>query len=237
LFNTNTFYFTPVVTGELGGEGDAIWRGLDKRVVKDTKAFRAILPDPLTLAELSEDHYYGTTEKLMYAYAEILHQEVRSLEGKGVVYVQLSSPSLAARFRGEPFGPDLLSQLGEALRIVVRGTSLRTGFHTLFGDASRLLPLLFDVVPTDDIGFDLSETAPESLVPSNKGIIAGVSDGRTTYLEPVSQLKTKVESLSEATGSKRITLSPSCDLRFIPRVWADQKLKVLGSLKDKLVAN
>ena len=47
----------------------------------------------------------------------------------------------------------------------------------------------------------------------------------------------QVEIVSEKTGSNRITLSPSCDLRYIPRSTADEKLRVLSRLREKLVAS
>jgi 5-methyltetrahydropteroyltriglutamate--homocysteine methyltransferase len=237
-FNTNTFYFTPVVKGELNGDGNAVWKRIDRRLVKRGEPpFRAVLPDPLTLAELSEDRYYGGVEKLMFAFADkVLSREVRSLDRNGIKYVQFSSPSLVARFRDRPVSNALLGQLGEALRTTIKGTSLRTGFHTFFGDASPYFPSLFDVIPTDDIGLDFTQTDPDDLVSTRKGIIAGISDGRTTYLEGVGDLIEKVELVTQKTGTKRITLSPSCDLRFIPRTTADEKLRVLSSLKGRLVA-
>ena len=234
-FNTNTFYYTPLVKGELESDGDSIWKKIDKQLVNGGLPYRAILPDPLTLAELSEDQFYGSVEKLLLAFADVLHSEVRSLDRNGVKYVQFSSPALVARFRGKPISKELLGQLGEALRTIIKGTSLRTGFHTFFGDASPYFEWLFDEIPTDDIGFDFTETDPSTMVHSKKGIIAGISDGRTTYLESVQELLEKVEAISEKTGSKRITLSPSCDLRHIPRTSADEKLRVLGELKGKLV--
>ncbi len=236
-FNTNTFYYTPVVKGELESDGNAIWKRIDGRLASGGSPYRVILPDPLTLAELSDDRFYGSTEKLLYAFAGVLSREVHSLDKNGVKYVQFSSPALVARFRDKPISDELLGQLGEAIRTIIKGTSLRTGFHTFFGDASPYFQSLFDAIPTDDIGLDFTETDPNALVHSRKGIIAGISDGRTTYLESVQELLEKVKVLSEKTGSKRITLSPSCDMRYIPRTSADEKLRVLGRLREELVAS
>src|SRR5690349_3430732 len=80
-FNTNTFYFTPVVKGELEGNGSVLVKNIDGRLLRRSRVFRMILPDPLTLAELSEDRFYGSTEKLMFAFADkVLNGEVRSLD-------------------------------------------------------------------------------------------------------------------------------------------------------------
>jgi len=38
----------------------------------------------------------------------------------------------------------------------------------------------------------------------------------------------------ERTGTKRLTISPSADLRYIPRVSADEKLELLGRLRARI---
>jgi 5-methyltetrahydropteroyltriglutamate--homocysteine methyltransferase len=232
-YNTNTFYQTPIVNGEIASNGHAIWSKIERRFVHRGK-FRIALPDPLTFSELAEDTHYRDPEKVLFAYAEALNGEIRTLEKNGVDYVQFSSPALVARFSGGPLNKDRLQQLGEAIRTSTRGTSIHTGFQTFFGDASPYLPEIFDAIPTEEIGFDFTQTDPEALTSTNKGIIAGVADSRSTYLESVDELREKVERVVEKTGSGSITLAPSSDLRFIPRVSADEKLKRLGALKKTL---
>jgi 5-methyltetrahydropteroyltriglutamate--homocysteine methyltransferase len=232
-YNTNTFYQTPLVNGEISSSGHAIWSKMERRFVHDGN-FRIALPDPLTFSELAEDSHYHDQEKVLFAYAESLNAEIRTLEKNGVEYVQFSSPALVARFRGKPVSMDRLKQVGEAIRTATKGVSIRTGFHTFFGDASPYIPEIFDAIPTSDIGFDFTQTDPETLTGTKKGIIAGVADARSTYLEGVEELKEKVERVADKTGSKSITIAPSSDLRYIPRVSADEKLRQLGALKKTL---
>jgi methionine synthase II (cobalamin-independent) len=237
-YNTNTFYYAPIIEGDISSDGKSIWKKVERRFVK-TGRFRVAIPDPLTFSELAEDRHYNTGgrgggERVLFAYADALNSELRTLERYGVSYVQFSCPALVARFREEPISTDRLAQLGEAIRASKKGTSIRTGFHTFFGDASPYLPGIFDAIPTDDIGFDFTQTDPASLSPTGKGIIAGVADSRTTYLEGVDELRDRVGAVIEKTGSRRITLAPSSDLRYIPRVSADEKLKRLGELKGEL---
>lgn len=234
-FNTNTFYYAPMIEGDISTDGKALWKKVEHRFVKGGK-FRLAVPDPLTFAELAEDHHYKRRDKVLFAYAEALNAELRTLAGNGVAYIQFSSPALVARFRTGPIPKEGLEQLGEALRVAKRGVSARTGFHIFFGDASPYLPHLFDVIPTDDIGFDFSQTDPESLSKTKMGIIAGVADARTTYLESLEELGERVTRIVEKTGSKRVTLAPTSDLRYIPRVSADEKVRRLGALKQELRA-
>jgi 5-methyltetrahydropteroyltriglutamate--homocysteine methyltransferase len=237
-YNTNTFYYTPIIKDEIRSDGKVILRRIEKRRLNGGTSFKVILPDPLTFAELADDRFYGNKEKLLFAFADnVLKEEVRHLGKNGVKYIQFSSPGLVARFREAPLSKDGLKQAGEAVRASLRGSSVRSGFHTFFGDASPYIPELFDAIPTDDIGFDFSQTDPESLSPSRKGIIAGVADGRSSYLESVKEMESKVGVIEERSGSKVITLSPSCDLRYVPRAVADAKLKRLSKLKEKLEDN
>jgi methionine synthase II (cobalamin-independent) len=232
-YNTNTFYYTPIVTGAISSDGDAVWKRVEKRFAKKGN-LRVAIPDPLTFSDLAEDEHYHDHEKLLFAFAEVLNGELRNLQKNGVAYVQFSSPALVARFRKKSITKDHLSQLGEAIRVAKKGVSLRTGFHTIFGDASHYVPDIFDVIGTDDVGFDFTQTDPESLSATSKGIIAGVADSRSTYLEGIDELKAIVDQVVDKTGSKKVTLAPSSDLRFIPRVSADQKLRGLATLKQEL---
>jgi 5-methyltetrahydropteroyltriglutamate--homocysteine methyltransferase len=234
-YNTNTFYYTPIITGPISSNGNAIWSKVEQRFAKRGK-LRVVIPDPLTFSELAEDQHYGSREKLLFAYADALNGELRELERNGASYVQFSSPALVARFRQKPVSKEGLGQLGEAIRSATKRVSLKTGFHTIFGDASHYIPGIFDAIHTDDIGFDFTQTDPDSLTPTGKGIIAGIADARTTYLESVEELRGKVEQVVDKTGSKKVTIAPSSDLRYIPRVSADEKLRRLGALKLELGA-
>ena len=149
-------------------------------------------------------------------------------------YVQFSAPSLVYRLKQKPFTSAGLKQLSEAVRSALKGVSMRSGFYPFFGDASPYLPGLLDEMPTDDVGLDMTQTDDSSLSRTSKGIIAGIVDSRSTYLEDVGSLASRVEDVVERTGTKRLTLSPSADLRYIPRVSADEKLELLGSLRARV---
>lgn len=233
-FNTNTFFFTPIVKGPIASDGKVLSRSIDGRFAGHGGGLKLILPDPLTFSELAEDRHYASKEKLQFAYADALSKELRGIASAGVKYVQFSSPSLVYRLKRRPISKGELKQLCEALRSALKGVSLVSGFYPFFGDASRYLPDLFDLVPTDDLGLDLTQTDESSLSKTRKGIIAGLVDSRTTYLEDVDSLAARVEEVEEMTGSKRVTLAPSADLRYIPRASADQKLALLGKLRSRL---
>ncbi len=233
-FNTNTFFYIPVVTGPISSDGKVLSRAIERRFVDHGSSLKIILPDPLTFSELAEDRHYGSKEKLLFAYSDAVRRELKALSSVGVKYVQFSAPSLVYRLKQKPFSSAALKQLGEAVRNALRGVSLRSGFYASFGDASPYLPDLFDAIPTDDVGVDLTQTDDSLLSKTSKGFIAGIVDSRTTYLESIASLKSRAEAVAERTGAKTLTLAPSADLRYIPRVSADEKLELLGRLKAKL---
>ncbi len=231
-FNTNTFFFTPIVKGAISSDGKVLTKTIERRFV-DHSNFKIIIPDPLTFAELADDRHYKSKERLLFAYSDALNGELRSLSAVGVRYVQFSAPSLVYRLKQKPFSRESLKQLGEAVRNALKGVSARSGFYPFFGDASPYLPDLFDVIPTDDVGVDLTQTDESSLGATKKGLIAGIVDSRTTYIEDVAALASRIQVVVERTGTKTLTVAPSADLRFIPRVSADEKLVLLGRVRDK----
>jgi methionine synthase II (cobalamin-independent) len=233
-FNTNTFFFTPIVTGPISSDGRVFSKIIGKALSRGVSSLKIILPDPLTFAELAEDRHFSNREKLQFAYSEAIAKELRELASHGVKYVQFSSPSLVYRLKQKPISKSDLKQLGEAVRTALKGVSMISGFYPFFGDASPYLPDLFDVVPTDEIGIDLTQTDDSSLAPTSKGVIAGIVDSRTTYLEDVEALASRVEEVRDRTGTKRLTLAPSAGLRYIPRSSADEKLELLGRLRSKV---
>ena len=200
-YNTNTFYHAPIVDGPISSDGQ---RDLEQGRAKVRPGRR--VPHCASLTRSPSRSWRRTItidnrEKVMFAYAEALNEELRTLEKNGVSYVQFSSPALVARFREKTARQGRAETAGGGDQDERRRDApLRTGFHTFFGDASPYLPEIFDSIPTDDIGFDFTQTDPESLSATKKGIIAGVADARTTYLESVEELRAKVEQVARQDG-------------------------------------
>jgi methionine synthase II (cobalamin-independent) len=229
-FSTNTFYFVPVVTAEIESRGGGFLVGA---LGRKGERLKVILPDPLTFADCSDDEHYLSREKLIFAYCDgILAPELAGLSKQGVGYVQFSAPSLVARARNREVPRDELRQVGEGLRSALRGTSFQTGYHTYFGDAAPCFQNMIDLIPTDDVGVDLTETDSTKLEPGAKGLIAGVADSRSSYIETGRDLIKRLGPLLDKFPS--ITIAPSCDLQYVPRTVADAKLEILAQTMRRL---
>lgn len=239
-FNTNTFYYVPVIEGPIRARDELLDDGrplLDSSVISGGRG-KVVLPDPLTFADCSDNTFYPNREKLMFEYCDqVLRPVLESLSKAGVKYVQFSAPALVARFRQERAKHDEISVVGEGLRSSVKGLNLTSGYHTFFGDASPYLPDLVDLIRTDDLGIDFTETDPQSLgrgFGGRRGLIAGIANARSSYVESPRELARIVSRLAECRF-RRIILAPSADLRHVPRTIADKKTESIAKAKELVV--
>lgn len=233
-FNTNTFYYVPVIYKKPINDSKVLINSISKEILKKGNG-KIIVPDPLTFAECSENLIGMNKEEIMYLYAQdILNKDLVELQKQGIKYVQFSSPSLTARFRQEKVNRDTLNQLGESIKLALRKTTLRSGFYSYFGDGSNYIPEIYDFIPTNDIGFDLTETDYEKIDGTERCFIAGIVNSRTSYIEREKELLKVVEKLVDKF--KELILCPSSDLQYIPRKFADEKLKLISKLRDKINA-
>jgi methionine synthase II (cobalamin-independent) len=236
-FNTNTFYYVPVVKGPIHADEEFLSGKLDRAVLSSGRA-KISLPDPLTFVDCSDNTHYPSREELIFAYCDhILRPGLEGLSKAGVTSVQFSAPALVARFRQERVKKEDISAVGEGLRSSLRGLGLDAGYYAFFGDASPYLQDLFDLIPTDELGFDFTETDPDAVSElggsNHRGLIVGIADARSSYVETPAELAEAVSRVPD--GFRRITLAPSADLRYLPRSVADKKLESIASARELLL--
>jgi 5-methyltetrahydropteroyltriglutamate--homocysteine methyltransferase len=236
-FNNNTFYRKPVVTGELSWK-----RGAGK--IADTEhlprnlPWKAILPAPYTLAQLSEDNFYKDKTELSLKYARVLRVQIQSLVKQGFNYIQLSDPALVYRPRAAQIPQNEVSIANEALKLAVGGVSARTCLQAFFGDFCQILPEALDF-PVDDLGIDLHETDIDRLkgYKFGKGVALGLVDSRVSLVENdgelVASAKKIIKSIEDA-GESTFFVCPNCDLEFLPWERALEKMKVVSRVTKRL---
>lgn len=237
-FNNNVFYRRPIIV-------DAIRR---KRSIFEEATYighlpknfywKAILPAPNTFAQLSENQFYKNKTELMFKYAEILKEEIKSLTKLGFQYVQLSDPALVY----EPIATSISriesDCISEALRIAVEGTSIKTCVQTFFGDFCQILPEAIDF-PVDHLGIDLYETDFEKLKEYSfeKGVALGLIDSRNSLVEDPNELAKVTKELVESIYPSKmgeVLVCPNCDLEFLPWERAHEKMEVIHNVTNRL---
>src|SRR5207302_8133757 len=96
-------------------------RGATQRKIKYT------LPGPMTMVDTLYDAYYGSREKLAWAFAEILNDEARAIEAAGVDIIQFDEPAFNVYF-------DEVRDWGiAALEGAAQGLRCTTAVHICYG--------------------------------------------------------------------------------------------------------
>ncbi|MEM3597025.1 MAG: hypothetical protein QXJ53_02705 [Candidatus Bathyarchaeia archaeon] len=240
-FNNNTFYRKPIVSGELQRKRDIIIKIVNMKCLPRNVPWKAVLPAPYTLTKLSENNFYKGATELMFRYAEILRDEIRSLAENGFKYIQLSDPALVYNPLKEPISKDILVDVSNALELAVKGVTARVCLQTFFGDFTQILPEALDF-PVDDLGIDMYEVSLEKLKEYpfiDKGVALGIIDARSSLVEDERELAMVARELIEAIYPSKVRdvfICPNCDLEFLPWERAEEKMRVMANVAKRLQA-
>jgi 5-methyltetrahydropteroyltriglutamate--homocysteine methyltransferase len=231
FFDNNTYYRRPVCVAKVEWRGPTSIEDFKFATSVTDGTVKAVIPGPVTFAHLSLDEYYSDHERFAVAIAEVLAQEAFELEAAGATLIQIDEPSLL----GAPEDLDLAKR---CLDIVTRELKeAETIVATYFGDAKRLGAEIYDL-PVTGIGLDLI-AGPENealldAYPEGKKMQLGIVDARNTRLEPVDDLARIIERYATKVGPRRLRVSPSAGLEYLPRDKARAKLERLTEAARKV---
>jgi 5-methyltetrahydropteroyltriglutamate--homocysteine methyltransferase len=189
-----------------------------------SKPVKVPITGPYTLASWSFNEAYEDDAELAYALADLVNAEIEALVDAGARYVQIDEPALATT-------PDDHAIVGECLDRIVAGVpdEVRIGLHVCYGDYSRIYPELleypideFDVELCND-GYDQIDvfTDPEFTT----DLALGVVDVHSTDVEPVAEIKENIKQGFEVVPPERLTVSPDCGVKLLPREVAYRKIE------------
>jgi 5-methyltetrahydropteroyltriglutamate--homocysteine methyltransferase len=191
-----------------------------------TRPVKVPITGPYTLANWSFNEVYENEEELTYQLADLVNQEIERLVEAGARYIQIDEPALATT-------PDDHAIVGEALeRIVVDlPEEVRIGLHVCYGDYSRIYPEVLEY-PIDELDIEQANagygqmdvfTDPEF----TKDLALGVVDAHTAEVEPVDEIKENILEGLKVVPPERLTISPDCGLKLLPRDVAYGKMENL----------
>jgi 5-methyltetrahydropteroyltriglutamate--homocysteine methyltransferase len=221
FFDNNVYYRRPVVKSSLAFKDRSTVEEFRFLKQNSTKKAKAVIVGPFTFAKLSKDEYYHDIDRLTLDLARILKKEAKRLEEAGAEFIQIDEPSLC-------FSPEKIDLVSQATSFVTEGLKAKTFLHLYFGSIKSLIPRLFDF-PVDGIGIDVV-SRPENLNlildrSFDKDLVLGCLDARNTKLEEEKQLFKLFEKVTQEVSSRRLYISPSCGLEFLPHETALAKLK------------
>jgi 5-methyltetrahydropteroyltriglutamate--homocysteine methyltransferase len=178
---------------------------------------------PYTLARWSFNEAYDSEEALAYELADLVNEEVERLVDAGARYIQIDEPALATT-------PDDHAVVGESLERIVSGISddVRIGLHVCYGDYSRIYPEINEF-PIDEFDIELCNDGYDQIdvfkQPSLKPDLAlGVVDAHDGNVESVSEIKQNIKRGLEVVPASKLTISPDCGLKLLPREVAYKKM-------------
>jgi 5-methyltetrahydropteroyltriglutamate--homocysteine methyltransferase len=147
---------------------------------------------PYTLANWAFDEHYGDKEALAYDLADLVNEEIEKLVEAGARYIQIDEPALATT-------PDDHAIVGGCLERIVDGVpdEVRVGLHVCYGDYEQI-----DVFADGEFVPDLA---------------LGVVDAHTAEVESVEQIKENIRQGLKVVPPEKLTISPDCGLKLLPR--------------------
>jgi 5-methyltetrahydropteroyltriglutamate--homocysteine methyltransferase len=177
---------------------------------------------PYTLASWSFDEVYGDEADLAYELADLVNREVEALVEAGARYVQIDEPALATT-------PDDHAVVGECLDRIVAGLpdDVRVGLHVCYGDYSRIYPEILEF-PVDEFDVELCNDGYDGIdvftdPPFTADLALGVVDAHAAEVESVPEIKSNIRQGLRVVPPERLTVSPDCGLKLLPREIARRK--------------
>jgi 5-methyltetrahydropteroyltriglutamate--homocysteine methyltransferase len=218
-FDTNTFFREPELLGSLP-------KGRPDGVIADVSVPRprvTTLPSPYMFSRAA--HTDQDRNRLMVELAErVLRPAIDAAVAAGAKLIHLEDPWLG--YSG--IARDDWAPLGEALQILHRDLEATLAFHVYFGDAAPHIDELLKL-PVDAIGVDLVQTDVKALGSGwNKGLVAGVINGRSSILESPKDLVDVARHLADTVRPRNLYLTSNCELGYLPTGGAEQKVQRLG---------
>ena len=224
-FDTNSFFREPELEGKIqtvkNPEGIVAAASVPRPRV-------ATLPSPYMFSRAA--HTDQDRNHLMVELAQrVLRPAVDVAVAGGAELVHLEDPWLGYfGIKQEDWAP-----LGEALQALHHNLKATLAFHVYFGDAGPHIAEL-QQLPVDAIGVDLTETDVAELGSGwDKGLVAGVIDGRSSILESLDNTIEVARHLADTVRPRNLYLTSNCELSYLPTVVADQKVMRLGEAARK----
>jgi 5-methyltetrahydropteroyltriglutamate--homocysteine methyltransferase len=187
------------------------------------KPVKVPITGPYTLANWSFDEHYGDTETLAYELADLVNEEIEKLVDSGARYIQIDEPALATT-------PDDHAIVGGCLERIADDVpdDVRLGLHVCYGDYSRIYPEILDY-PVEEYDVELANNDFDQLGvftehEFTKDFALGVVDAHVAEVESVEEIKRNIQKGLEVVPPERLTVSPDCGLKLLPREVAYQKM-------------
>ena len=220
----HNYFDKPSVAGEVAYDDPWLVDEFEFTTGVTSRPVKVPITGPYTLASWSFNEYYDSEAELAYELADLVNIEIERLVDAGCRYIQIDEPALATT-------PDDHAIVGECLEHIADGVpeDVRLGLHVCYGDYSRIYPEMLEY-PVHEYDLELANGDYEQLDvftehEFTKDIALGVVDVHTTDVEPVERIKRNIKKGFEVVPPERLTVSPDCGVKLLPRDVAYAKME------------
>ncbi len=201
------------------------------------------LPGPMTICDTIADAHYGKRADMAMAFAGLLNEEARELEGLGVDMIQFDEPAFNV------FMDDVKEWGIAALHGAIDGLACTTAVHICYGygiieniewkktlgDEWRQYEEIFPAINESRIGQVSLECAnskvPLSLIGllKDKEVMVGAVDVASLEVESAEEVAATIRGAMRYVGPERMYPCTNCGMAPLPRHVAAGKLKALAA--------
>jgi 5-methyltetrahydropteroyltriglutamate--homocysteine methyltransferase len=189
---------------------------------------------PQMLAKRATNEFYKTDRELVFDLAEILNVELKNLVASGCDFIQIDEPVWVGY-------PQDMGWLVESFNALVHGVRAKIALHTCYGNYQlkrlfsgqydELFPAILEA-RTDQISMEFAVSGGAGLdlferYPSDKEIVVGVIDVKDENVETPAVVASRIRSALKYVNAEKLSISPDCGMKFMPRDRAFGKLKAM----------
>lgn len=201
------------------------------------------LPGPMTMIDTLYDDYYGSREKLAWAFAEILNQEARELAAAGVDIVQFDEPAFNVFFdEVRDWGVATLERAAAELpcKTAVHicygyGIEANIKWKQTLGAEWRQYELSFPLLAKsciDQVSLECQNShVPMELIGllQGKEVMVGAIDVATSRIETPEEVAATLRRALQWVKPQRLIGCTNCGMVPLPRAVARAKLQALAA--------
>jgi 5-methyltetrahydropteroyltriglutamate--homocysteine methyltransferase len=206
------------------------------------KKLKITLPGPMTLIDTVADEHYRDRPKLAFAFARLLNQEARALEGQGVDVIQFDEPAFNVYMKDvTAWGVDALEAAAEGLRCTTAvhicygyGIKANIDWKESLGSEWRQYEAIFPALAASRIQ-QVSVECIHSHVPTSllgllkgKDVLVGAIDVASDQVETAAQVAAVLAEAARYLPRERIFACTNCGMAPMDRTVALAKLSALS---------
>ncbi len=231
----------PQVVGELRLQGRVHAPEARAARAHTRRKLKFTLPGPMTIVDTIADRHYGDKVKMAMAFAALLNQEARALEGDGIDVIQFDEPAFNVYMREvKEWGMEALHRAAEGLRCKTAvhicygyGIKANTDWKDTLGSEWRQYEEIFPPLAESRID-QVSLECMHAKVPMHlmklldgKEILVGAIDVASDEIETPEEIAALLGEATKYVAREKIVACTNCGMAPMRRDIASAKLVAL----------